>query len=226
MSPCHHVTILEIEAANRTSEACPTQPPPGNMSGDFDALTNITTHTAGPPPPSLSSPPWIARPAASPPDQPAATAGRTCGIFVGNLSTHTNSEDIEKLFYQYGKATVLNRSGPGPHPRFTFVKLKDPRDAEDAVSTWNGYVLNGRRMKVEKEIRGHKRKKHRTKNSPPTGQLIEFEDDLATEHNPPVPLNMGTPTPQEFPGTFKEGNLVYGQLGRASLCNTRSSLSL
>jgi hypothetical protein len=68
-------------------------------------------------------------------------------------------------------------------------------------------------MKVEKEIRGHKRKKHRTRNSPPTGQLIEFEDDLATEHTPPVPLNMGTPTPLEDPGTFKGGDLAYGQLG-------------
>ena len=51
------ITILEIEAANRTSKACPTQPPPGNMSGGFDALTNITTHTAVPSPLSLSSPP-------------------------------------------------------------------------------------------------------------------------------------------------------------------------
>jgi hypothetical protein len=73
------VTILEIETADRMSKACPTQLPsyPGNVSEDFNALTNITTHTAGPPPPSLSSHPLIARPMASPPDQPATTANCT-----------------------------------------------------------------------------------------------------------------------------------------------------
>jgi hypothetical protein len=66
---------------------------------------------------------------------------------------------------------------------------------------------------VEKEIRGHKGKKHRTKYSPPTGRLIEFEDNLATGNTPPVPLTMGTPTPLEDPAAIKDGDLVYGQLG-------------
>jgi RNA recognition motif-containing protein len=185
------IIILEIEAASRISRAYPTQPPPGKTSGALDALTNITTQAT-----------------ASPPDQ---STERTCGIFIGNLSNHTTSEDVEKLLHQYGKTTVKNRSGPGPHPPYTFVQLKYPRDAEDAVSTWNGYVLNGRRLRVEKEIRGHKRTKRRTRNPPPTGQLIEFGDDLAIKHSPPMPLDIHDPVHLENPGTFKGGDLAYGQ---------------
>ena len=90
---------------------------------------------------------------------------------MGNLSTHSRREDIEKLFYQYGKVTVLGRSGPGPHPRFTFVEFEDPRDAEDAVCTWDGYIYNGRRLKVEREIRGHKGRKSQHKATQPGGKI-------------------------------------------------------
>jgi RNA recognition motif-containing protein len=154
---------------------------------------------------------------ASPPAQPATTTGRdpTRRIFLGNLSIHSSGEDIQKLLHQYGKITVLNRSGPGPHPQFTFVKLEDPRDAEDAVHTWDGYVFNGRRLKVEREIRGHKGKKSQhkatqpggkfqtvnkprgrtnstlpTKNPPLTEQLIEFEDNLEAKNALPPPLTV------------------------------------
>jgi RNA recognition motif-containing protein len=136
---------------------------------------------------------------------------------VGNLSIHSRSEDIQKLFYQYGKITVLDRSDPGPHPQFAFVKFEDPRDAEDAVCTWDGYVFNGSRLKVEREIRGHKGRKNQhkatqpggkfqtitkprghcrtngtlpIKSSPLTEQLIEFEDNLETKNTPPPPLTM------------------------------------
>jgi RNA recognition motif-containing protein len=141
------------------------------------------------------------------------TAGhaRTHRIFVGNLSTHSRSEDIEKLFYQYGKITVQGRSGPGPHPHFAFVEFEDPRDAEDAVCTWDGYIYNGPRLKVEREIRGHtgRKSQHKatepggkiqilpkprghchTKSSPETKQLIEFEDNLETKNTPTPPLTM------------------------------------
>jgi RNA recognition motif-containing protein len=150
-------------------------------------------------------------------DEISDTAGHalTHRIFVGNLSTHSRSEDIEKLLYQYGKITVLGRSGPGPHPRFACVEFEDPRDAEDAVCTWEGYIYNGRKLRVEREIRGHKGRKSQhkatrpggqiqtlpkprghcrtngtppAKSSPETEQLIEFEDNLETKTTQPLTI--------------------------------------
>jgi hypothetical protein len=134
---------------------------------------------------------------------------------VGNLSIHSSGEDIQKLFHQYGKITVMDSSGPGPHPRFAFVQFVDPRDAADAVHTWNGHVLNGRRLKVERVIHSLKNKKSQhkatqpggkfqmvpkprgrtkdtlpTKSPPLTEQLIEFEDNLEAKNAPPPPLTM------------------------------------
>jgi hypothetical protein len=47
---------------------------------------------------------------------------------------------------------------------------------------------------------------------PTASNAHEPGNNLAIIHTPRVPLNTGTPTPLEAPGTFAEGNPAYGQL--------------
>ncbi|RWS03355.1 hypothetical protein B4U79_08406 [Dinothrombium tinctorium] len=71
-----------------------------------------------------------------------------CRIYVGNLPPDIRTKDIEDLFYKFGKITFIdlkNRRGPP----FAFVEFEDPRDAEDAVHSRDGYDYDGYRLRVE-----------------------------------------------------------------------------
>ncbi|RWS28937.1 Serine/arginine-rich splicing factor 1-like protein [Leptotrombidium deliense] len=71
-----------------------------------------------------------------------------CRIYVGNLPPDIRTKDIEDLFYKFGKITFIdlkNRRGPP----FSFVEFEDPRDAEDAVHSRDGYDYDGYRLRVE-----------------------------------------------------------------------------
>ncbi|XP_076040203.1 splicing factor 2 isoform X2 [Oratosquilla oratoria] len=71
-----------------------------------------------------------------------------CRIYVGNLPPDIRTKDIEDLFYKYGKIVFIdlkNRRGPP----FAFVEFEDPRDADDAVQSRDGYDYDGYRLRVE-----------------------------------------------------------------------------
>ncbi|KAK4328469.1 hypothetical protein Pmani_001145 [Petrolisthes manimaculis] len=71
-----------------------------------------------------------------------------CRIYVGNLPPDIRTKDIEDLFYKFGKIVFIdlkNRRGPP----FAFVEFEDPRDAEDAVHSRDGYDYDGYRLRVE-----------------------------------------------------------------------------
>lgn len=69
-------------------------------------------------------------------------------IYIGNLPQDIRTQDIEDLFYKYGKIKFIdlkNRKGPP----FAFVEYEDPRDAEDAVKARDCYNYEGYKLRVE-----------------------------------------------------------------------------
>ncbi|KAJ1348221.1 Radial spoke head protein 3 [Parelaphostrongylus tenuis] len=69
-------------------------------------------------------------------------------IYVGNLPSSCEEKDIEDVFAKYGKIRFVDIKG-GRGPMFAFVEFEDPRDAEDAVRSRDGYDLDGSRLRVE-----------------------------------------------------------------------------
>lgn len=67
---------------------------------------------------------------------------------MGNLPPDVRERDIEDLFYKYGKISQINlKDGRGPP--FAFVEFEDPRDADDAVRSRDGYNYDGYTLRVE-----------------------------------------------------------------------------
>lgn len=71
---------------------------------------------------------------------------------VDNLSYKITSEDLKPLFEKYGDVGDIYI----PRDRFTkksrgfsFVRFYDKRDAEEAMDRMNGYMLDGREMRVQ-----------------------------------------------------------------------------
>jgi len=68
-------------------------------------------------------------------------------LYVGNLNYSVTSEELEKLFADYGmvkEVKVIERKG------FGFVEMADITEAEKAIEALNGSVFMGRTMKVDK----------------------------------------------------------------------------
>lgn len=68
-------------------------------------------------------------------------------LYVGNLNYSVTSEELERLFGDYGmvkEVKIIARRG------FGFVEMSDFAEAEKAIEALNGSVLMGRTMKVDK----------------------------------------------------------------------------
>jgi RNA recognition motif-containing protein len=68
-------------------------------------------------------------------------------LYVGNLNYSVTSEELERLFGDYGmvkEVKIIARRG------FGFVEMSDLAEAEKAIEALNGSVLMGRTMKVDK----------------------------------------------------------------------------
>ena len=68
-------------------------------------------------------------------------------LYVGNLNYSVTSEELEKLFADYGmvkEVKIIERRG------FGFVEMSEVSGAGKAVEALNGAVLKGRTMKVDK----------------------------------------------------------------------------
>ena len=71
---------------------------------------------------------------------------------VDNLSYRISPEELKPIFERYGEVGDIYI----PRDRFTkesrgfaFVRFFDRRDAEDAMDKMDGYVLDGREMRVQ-----------------------------------------------------------------------------
>ena len=82
-------------------------------------------------------------------------------LFVGNLTYSATSAQLEELFSQVGKITSLNLitdKFSGQSKGFAFVEMSSDELAKEAISKYEGYEIDGRKMVVNiarpKEDRG------------------------------------------------------------------------
>ncbi|KAH7425991.1 hypothetical protein KP509_11G080500 [Ceratopteris richardii] len=73
----------------------------------------------------------------------------SCTIYVGNLPGDVREDEIEDLFYKYGRIVDIELKLPPRPPGFCFVEFEDARDAEDAIEGRNGYKYAGNYLRVE-----------------------------------------------------------------------------
>ena len=68
-------------------------------------------------------------------------------LYVGNLNYSVTSEELGKLFADYGmvkEVKIVERRG------FGFVEMSDLTEAQKAIEALNGSVFKGRAMTVDK----------------------------------------------------------------------------
>ena len=75
-------------------------------------------------------------------------------LFVGNLSYAITEQELREAFSQEGRTVqsvriALDRETQRPRG-FAFIEVATDADAESAIKQWNGTMLNGRNVFVEK----------------------------------------------------------------------------
>ncbi len=73
-------------------------------------------------------------------------------LFVGSLSWDTNGQGLQEAFAQFGEiteATVICDRDSGRSRGFGFVTFEDDEAADKAMSTMNGFELDGRPIRVD-----------------------------------------------------------------------------
>jgi len=72
-------------------------------------------------------------------------------IYVGNLPYSTTEEELKNLFAQYGTVTstvIISDRFSGRSKGFGFVEMAAQREGETAIAALDGYMLNGRNLRV------------------------------------------------------------------------------
>ncbi|CAG8697633.1 1369_t:CDS:2 [Ambispora leptoticha] len=85
-------------------------------------------------------------------------------LYVGNLPYAFREQDVADMFERYGrlrKVTVQLDHYTGRNKGFAFVEFEDRRDAEDAYDKYNGFSVEGRRLKLDWDIGLTKKDQHR-----------------------------------------------------------------
>ncbi len=72
-------------------------------------------------------------------------------LYVGNLAFSTTEGDLSALFSEVGTVQslrLMTDRDTGQSRGFAFVELSDRSEGEQAISKFNGQMLNGRDIKV------------------------------------------------------------------------------
>lgn len=72
-------------------------------------------------------------------------------IYVGNLTFNTGSDDLERLFAEYGeveRAAVITDRDTGRSRGFGFVEMASDDAAKAAIEALNGKNVDGRELTV------------------------------------------------------------------------------
>jgi len=72
-------------------------------------------------------------------------------LYVGNLSYNTTETELRDLFSQAGTVAsveLIKDRDTGSSKGFAFIEMGSQSEAEKAISTFNGYDLDNRALKV------------------------------------------------------------------------------
>jgi len=72
-------------------------------------------------------------------------------LYVGNLSYATTEEELRTLFSQAGTVAsveLIKDRYTGNSKGFAFIEMSNQSEMEKAISTFNGYNLSNREIKV------------------------------------------------------------------------------
>lgn len=72
-------------------------------------------------------------------------------LYVGNLSYATTQDELQELFSQAGTVAsveLIKDRDTGQSKGFAFIEMSNQSEAEKAISTFNGYRLGNREIKV------------------------------------------------------------------------------
>ncbi|MBI5816401.1 MAG: RNA-binding protein [Nitrospinae bacterium] len=72
-------------------------------------------------------------------------------LYVGNLSYKTKDEDLNTLFSEAGAVAsvkILTDRETGRSRGFGFVEMETEDSAQAAISKFDGYTFDGRKLKV------------------------------------------------------------------------------
>jgi RNA recognition motif-containing protein len=72
-------------------------------------------------------------------------------LYVGNLSYTTTEDDLRTLFTQAGtvaSVALIKDRDSGRSKGFAFVEMSNQVEAQNAISKFNGYSLEGRELKI------------------------------------------------------------------------------
>jgi len=72
-------------------------------------------------------------------------------LYVGNLSYNASEDDLRTLFSEVGSVTsvtVIKDRDSGRSKGFGFIEMGTQVEAEAATSRFNGFMYNGRELKV------------------------------------------------------------------------------
>jgi RNA recognition motif-containing protein len=77
-------------------------------------------------------------------------------IFVGNFGADVTSEELEKLFLEYGEVEsieIVYDKFTGESRKFGFVRMPDTTAAKAAIKGLNGKTLKGQNLRVNQARR-------------------------------------------------------------------------
>ena len=72
-------------------------------------------------------------------------------LYVGNLAKSTTEDELKTLFTQAGPIAlveVIKDRDSGQSKGFAFIEMSTQVEAEKAISTFNGYQMGDRELKV------------------------------------------------------------------------------
>lgn len=122
----------------------------------------------------------------------------TTTIYAGNLPYDFIERDVAAMFERYGRLksiTVPMDAVTNKNKGFAFIEFEDRRDAEDAFEKFDGFSVEGRRLRLDWDIGLSKKDEHRPRRAPngpaPMEDIRErsLNDPYSAPPPPPPPMN-------------------------------------
>jgi RNA recognition motif-containing protein len=82
-------------------------------------------------------------------------------IYVGNLSSELNEEELKAMFTEFGEVEsvkIIKDRFSERSKGYGFIEMPSNSEADQAIKALNGFWMNGRNIKVNQADSGGKRK--------------------------------------------------------------------